>query len=193
VAQAEAQLQNQRDTVVAAEAQVNGAEAQLKRARAALDQARARGGAPEDLPRNGLSGGYGASSSVPPELAEARLKAARQAYEQAMKAFVEGMKEEETVYTWSRRVLDAQRDAAPGERIAALEEHLKRMADLEKLANERYKAGVIPSAGVAAAQYFRIEAETWLAQARRGGGAASSSRARPGANYSAPVGGGVRR
>ena len=193
VVQAEAQLRNQRDTVVAAEAQVEEAEAQLERARAVLDQARASARAPARGPNNALSGGYGASAGVPPELAEARLKAARQAYEQLVKTIGFGTVDFETLHTWSRRILDAQTEAAPRERVAALEAHLARMRDLEKMAGERYKTGNASPADVTATEYYRIEAETWLAQARRGGRNANTVSPRPAASYSAPLGGGARR
>jgi hypothetical protein len=71
------------------------------------------------------------------------------------------------VYLWSRLVLDARREMneAPADRIIALEDHLARMKKLEELVRRIRRLGFGRSYDVGATEYYRLEAEHWLARA----------------------------
>jgi hypothetical protein len=112
------------------------------------------------------------------ELAKARAEAAGKACDAVAQAYVQGKGDEEDVYRWSLRCLEADRKRADGKaaRVAAAEAHLERMKDLEKAASFRIinKANdredlrpFLPvNAGPAVARYFRAEAEVWVAEAK---------------------------
>ncbi|HZV07109.1 MAG TPA: hypothetical protein VE999_18655 [Gemmataceae bacterium] len=73
----------------------------------------------------------------------------------------------EDVYTWSVRLLQAQRDLSSKyeEQIAALEAHLKRMTDLQKRVKMVNKDLLQPKAE-SETEWYRLEAQLWLAQAK---------------------------
>jgi hypothetical protein len=106
--------------------------------------------------------------------AMSRLKAARKVYKLQMELLINvpGQRDSaEKIYSWSRRWMEAQRDLSPDrkKRVAAAEGHLARMQKLEKLLNDFVKLGGEESYRYEAfmANYFRLEAEKWLAQARK--------------------------
>jgi outer membrane protein TolC len=103
------------------------------------------------------------------KLAAAKVEAARTAYKATMTAFREGRSDSEKVYLWSRRWLEAQRDASPklAERAAAIEAHRQRMKDLRKMAEQNYKRGQAPIADVLGADFYIAEADLWLSDAQR--------------------------
>jgi hypothetical protein len=72
----------------------------------------------------------------------------------------------EDAYRWSLRVLEAQRDASTTkeDRIAALQDHHQRMLGLQRYV-ERMRADLLPRQESDAAEWYRLEAELWLAQA----------------------------
>ena len=72
------------------------------------------------------------------------------------------------VYLWSRLLLDASKGASvrPDRRIAAFEEHLDRMRKLEALIKKVRRLGFGRSSDVGASEYYRVEAECWLAEAK---------------------------
>jgi acyl-CoA reductase-like NAD-dependent aldehyde dehydrogenase len=112
-----------------------------------------------------------APSPDPPKLArlaEARLQAALKQYELTWSYFQQARIDSYQVYAWSRLVLDSRRDLAgkPADRIAALEEHLARMKALETFIKKVRRFGFGSSYDVGASEYYRLEAEHWLAQAR---------------------------
>ena len=83
-----------------------------------------------------------AKSPSTAQLNKARLEAARRACMALAQEFVEGKASVEQVHQWSRRWLNAQRDAA-GRKSAiaeAFENHVDRMRQLEKAAEVRYEA-----------------------------------------------------
>jgi multidrug resistance efflux pump len=107
-------------------------------------------------------------------LLKARRDAARKGYEVAVESMQKTRRAEnqifllgrsEDVYTWSVRWLNAERgwiiDAKY--RKAALESHLKRMKALQLRVAEMHKSGVAPLLDVTAAEFYRAEAEVWLA------------------------------
>ncbi len=113
--------------------------------------------APDDPPR-------------PSPLAEARYQAAVKQYEITWSYYQQARIDSYQVYVWSRLVLDSHRDRAekPADRILALEAHLVRMKKLEELITKVRRIGFGRSSDVGASQYYRLEAEYWLAQARSG-------------------------
>lgn len=109
-----------------------------------------------------------AAPKVPPQLAKARLDAARKAYESYwLRLRNLGNVAPEPVYVWSRRWMEAQQ--ATGEKDAeraAVQAHLDRMKELEKIFGKVALVGQGTQADASATQYYRIEAEIWLSQAK---------------------------
>ena len=103
-------------------------------------------------------------------LKKALLTVARNTYEQFLQRRRLGLADPgaETYYLWSRRWLDAQLDLAGNkeERAAAYRDHLGRMRDVEQKARAQARAGQAEGAGASAAEYFRLQAELWLARAK---------------------------
>jgi hypothetical protein len=109
------------------------------------------------------------AAPVPPELLQARLTAAREAYALTEKALLTRTNfDAESLSRWSLRILEAQRPLCKNkdEVIAAAQEHLDRMSELEKTARKLVEVGVMPRNEMAAARYYRAEAEILLFQAR---------------------------
>ena len=104
----------------------------------------------------------------PAGLARLRAEAGAKAFDLAWLYYSENRVDSEKVYRSSRRLLEAARDAAadgPG-RVAAFEAHLERIGRLEaKIARIR-KLGFGNSLDVLEVDYYRKEAEFWLAEAR---------------------------
>lgn len=73
----------------------------------------------------------------------------------------------EEVYTWSVRWLQAQRElsAKYEDQIAALEAHLKRMTELKKAVKDLTK-DLMPRIKEDEAEWYRLEAQIWLAKAK---------------------------
>ena len=114
-----------------------------------------------------------APSPEPPKptgLAEARLQAGLKQYELTWSYYQQARVDSYQVYVWSRLLLDCRRDLAakPADRIAALEEHFTRMKTLEAFIRKVRRYGFGSSYDVGASEYYRLEAEYWLAQARVG-------------------------
>lgn len=74
----------------------------------------------------------------------------------------------EDIYTWSVRLLKAQGDQSskPEEQIAALDEHLKRMTELQKRVKQMGKDLLSPRAE-SEAEWYRLEAQLWLTKAKQ--------------------------
>jgi RNA polymerase sigma factor (sigma-70 family) len=68
----------------------------------------------------------------------------------------------------SLRLLEAEKQLSKdkADHLLALEHHLKRMQEIEKLNQERFDAGRIAIGDLAQSRYFRIQAELWFEQAR---------------------------
>jgi multidrug efflux pump subunit AcrA (membrane-fusion protein) len=108
-------------------------------------------------------------------LFQARLDAARRAYEEAVKStqqtrrvadLIIPLARPQDVATWSLRWLNAQREMSgkKEDQIAALEAHLNRMKELQKRVTEMNKNGLASSLEVSAVEFHRREAELWLAR-----------------------------
>ena len=109
-------------------------------------------------------------TKVPPELAKARLDAARTTYELKVRRFrnLGGASDPEQFYLWSRRWRDAEEAIKPGKqrRTAAAQAHLERMKTLATLFAEIAKLGQTRQEDASAAAYYRIQAEIDLARAK---------------------------
>jgi hypothetical protein len=101
-------------------------------------------------------------------LAEARYRAARKQFDLIWQYYQQSRVESFDVYVWSRLLLDAHRSIskAPADRIMALEEHLDHMVKLETLIRKIRRLGFGRSSDVGASEYYRLEAECWLAEAK---------------------------
>jgi hypothetical protein len=99
-------------------------------------------------------------------LAEARYRAAVRQYEITWSYYQQARIDTYQVYVWSRLVLDARRELgeAPADHLIALEDHLARMKKLEELVLKVRRLGFGRSSDVGATEYYRLEAELWLAR-----------------------------
>jgi hypothetical protein len=101
-------------------------------------------------------------------LAQARYGAAVKQYDLIWQYYQQNRVSSFDVYVWSRLLLNSQRAKSAGqaETIAACTEHLDRMTKLEELIRKIRRLGFGRSSDVGASEYYRIEAECWLADAR---------------------------
>jgi hypothetical protein len=104
-------------------------------------------------------------SKLPP-LAQARLQAAVKQYDETWAYYQQARIDSYQVYVWSKLILDCRRDMAekPADRLAALDDHLNRMKKLESLIKKVRRLGFGRSYDVGASEYYRLEAEYWLAR-----------------------------
>ena len=104
----------------------------------------------------------------PASLADIRAQAGVKAFDLAWLYYSENRIDSEKVYRWSRRLLEAQRDAAddkPGH-VVACEAHLERIKKLEAKIRRIRRIGFGDSLDVLEVDYYRKEADLWLARAR---------------------------
>ena len=107
----------------------------------------------------------------PPEpatLANLRADAGGKAFDMAWLYYSENRVDSEKVYRWSRRLLEAQRDALdnnPGH-VTACEAHLERIKKLEAKIRKIRRIGFGDSLDVVEVDYYRKEADFWLANAK---------------------------
>lgn len=102
-------------------------------------------------------------------LSRDRVEAARKTYQTMHKNYTEGRRvSEDTLYRWSLRWLEAEKELAaqPADRVAAYKGHYDRMRDLDRLIGRLQRAGQTTVDEVSAVEYYRVEAELWLARAR---------------------------
>ena len=103
-----------------------------------------------------------------PPLAEARYNAALKQFDLTWQYYQQSRVGSFDVYVWSRLLLDARKGVSgrQADQIAAYEEHLDRMKKLETLIKKVRRLGFGRSSDVGASEYYRIEAEYWLAEAK---------------------------
>jgi hypothetical protein len=103
-----------------------------------------------------------------PPLTEERYNAARKQFDLIWQYYQQSRVDSFEVYLWSRLLLDATKgvSAKPDRRIAAFEDHVDRMKKLEALIKKVRRLGFGRSSDVGASEYYRIEAECWLAEAK---------------------------
>jgi hypothetical protein len=104
----------------------------------------------------------------PAALADARTQAGVKAYDMAWLYFSENRVDSEKVYRWSRRLLEAERDSRTDKSglVAACEAHLERIKKLEAKIRRIRRIGFGDSLDVIEVDYYRKEADFWLAQAK---------------------------
>lgn len=106
------------------------------------------------------SGGAPATSTT--ALEKARSEAAAKAYDLHEKLYSAGTGSLEDVYLWSRRWCEAE--GGP-KNAAAADVHYKRMVVLDAVVKVKANMGAATQADVAAAAFYRAEAELWKVQA----------------------------
>jgi len=109
-----------------------------------------------------------AGPKIPRELLDQRLEAARSVFEVDLKRLKAAeMATDERLMWWSERWLNAELALSekPAERTAALEAHVQRMKELERIFDGYAKTGQSRESDAQAATYFRAEAEIRLLEA----------------------------
>jgi RNA polymerase sigma factor (sigma-70 family) len=103
-----------------------------------------------------------------PALLKEKVSIAESGFRVVWERYTAGKSIEEEVYNWSKRWLDAEREASTTKagQIAALEAHLGRIQELEKLIKLKHEVGRATVVDMTLAQFARVEAELWLAEAR---------------------------
>jgi hypothetical protein len=98
-------------------------------------------------------------------LARARMESARVSYETHLKLFQFGEIVADDLYTWSRHLLDSQRDVAvtADERAAAYTGHLARMTAIKKSLDALGPKEDPAPGAIQSVDYWIKEAEYWLA------------------------------
>jgi hypothetical protein len=98
----------------------------------------------------------------------ARATAAQKVVAQLEESMDQGFRPEsaETIYVWSVRRLEAERAADPTRDVAILETHLALMRKLAERVEALVESLRLPSWEAAATEFYRAEAEAWLAQAK---------------------------
>jgi hypothetical protein len=101
-------------------------------------------------------------------LAELRIEAGTKAYEMTWLYYSENRVDSEKVYRWSRRLLEAQREANLGREaeVAACQAHLERISKLGAKIDRIRRLGFGNSLDVVENEYYVREAELWLERAR---------------------------
>jgi hypothetical protein len=101
------------------------------------------------------------------ELLKQRVEVAQQGLKAAQEEFKAGNGTMEQLTGWSRKIAEAELDRGNGKAgLAALEEHVERVKELEKASRARFDAGLISPQELAAARYARLDAEIWLARVK---------------------------
>lgn len=129
-----------------------------------LWQMRAASDEPEKTPRKGESTAH----------MQSRLDLARRGFEQSMGSYRKTQRsgqdispwvKADQVYHWSLRWvrLDSTLNSKKDARVSAYEAHLKRMRQLEQVARTLRDAELVTVSEALAAEYYRLEAEGWLA------------------------------
>jgi len=103
-------------------------------------------------------------------LGKERVEAARKTYQVMWTNYREGRYPADTLYRWSVRWLDADRQLSDqaADQLAAYKTHFERMRELERLVISVNRAGQATVDEVSSAEFYRAEAELWYLQARIG-------------------------
>jgi hypothetical protein len=101
-------------------------------------------------------------------LLHARHRAAVKQFDETWIYYKQARTDAYPVYVWSHFVLQTQFDLSDKkpDQIAALEAHLDRMKKLEELLKKVRRLGFGQAIELGATEFYRIEAEYWLAHAR---------------------------
>src|SRR4051794_2878195 len=105
-------------------------------------------------------------ASASAKLANRRRDSARKTYQTLWVNYRERRASEDALYRWSVRWLKAERQLSDrqDDQVAAYKAHWDRMRDLERLIRQVERSGVTTVDEVSAAEFYRVEAEFWLAQ-----------------------------
>jgi hypothetical protein len=97
-----------------------------------------------------------------------RHRAAQKQFDETWIYYKQARTDAYPVYVWSHFVLQTQFDLSDrkSDQIAALEAHLERMKQLEELLKKVRRLGFGQRIEVGAVDYYRLEAEYWLAHAK---------------------------
>jgi hypothetical protein len=125
-----------------------------------LARARAEEKAPAPLPADQVA--------TLTALLRARHQAAQKQFDEAWSYYKQERSSAFFVYVWSNHLLQVELDQTNdrAERLAALEAHHRRVQDLEALVDKVRRLGIKRPLEAGEIQYFRLEAEYWLARAR---------------------------
>jgi RNA polymerase sigma factor (sigma-70 family) len=128
-------------------------------------------GARPSEPRQDPGAGQKAGNKGPPsvaDLARERLQAAREVHDGLLRQVRQGTINGAEIATWSPHLLAAELDVAatPAERRAALQAHVERLKENERLIKAYVDAGRSPAHELARARCLRLEAELLLAKAK---------------------------
>jgi len=100
--------------------------------------------------------------------ARARRDAARKTFEARWRQYEAGERgcSSDLTLEWSRRWVEAENalNNKKPERLAAFDAHLQRTRRIEEVVRVRYEFGSEPTQDMTAAEYYRLEAEIWLAE-----------------------------
>jgi hypothetical protein len=112
-----------------------------------------------------LAQGPAAAPTQATAMAEARYRAAVKQFDETWTYYQQARIDSYQVYVWSKLVMDSRRELTgkAADRITAIEDHLARMKALESLVKKIRKIGFGRSYDVGASEYYRLEAEYWLA------------------------------
>jgi hypothetical protein len=107
-----------------------------------------------------------APPKAPKQLLEKRLEAARKVYEQNLVRLKAAQGQPSELFGWSERWLEAELALADkqAERVKALNDHLDRTREVERIAATYARSGQGRQADADAATYYRLEAEIRLAK-----------------------------
>ena len=109
------------------------------------------------------------TAAAPAALLQDRVDAAQQVFEQDLQRLKAGvLADDGQLSRWSERWLEAELalKTNPAARIAALEAHLQRAKEVEKIATQYAQTGQGQVSAAQAARYFRTEAELRMLQER---------------------------
>ena len=101
------------------------------------------------------------------QLARERIQVAEQGRKLAEEHFRRGLTSGGEVLEWTRRLAQAHMDVpeSKADRVAFLEGYVRQMKESEEVMKKRFEMGVCGPLDVASSQYYRLEAEIWLAKA----------------------------
>jgi hypothetical protein len=118
-------------------------------------------------PNATASGSDAAPAATLSKLAIQRRDAARKTFEVTWANYRDRRASEETVYRWSLRWLEAERQLCekPADHAAAYRSHAERMLELDRLIGKVQRARQATIDEVNASEYYRVESEIWLLQA----------------------------
>jgi hypothetical protein len=104
-------------------------------------------------------------------LMKKKVEAAGRTYDVKWKNFREGFRGVggETLYWWSRRWLEAERELSDkkADQVAACKAHVERMKEHERIIKDLHRVKAATIDELNAAEFYRLEAEIWLAQAKK--------------------------